>query len=430
MHPPPSMRTLCSSAPLFVLALLLSACLTTQRRTPSVPGVEPPAGLDEEVAQARALLSRLAEQAVGLSVAVAREGRIVWSEAYGYRELEGRHAATPTTLFRLYSLSKPMTAVAAARLLEQGRLDANAPVQRYVPEFPDKGVPITPMHLATHTSGIRHYANEAEARSRRHCSSVADALEIFADDPLVHPPGTRETYSSWGYVLLSAVLEGATGHRYEDAMADLVFEPLGLNSPVIDDPDQNVPGRARFYHESIPGHFTPAEEVDNTCKWGAGAWLGTAEDVARFGLALADGPLLRPETRQLFLRGQSVYRAQGVGTGGAAFLVVDDETKLSVGLLSNAIGETLGPALQHAAGRLHEIFTERSSHGSMTASASPGSSTSSEEAGGHNLTEIEDMPWGERMFYALDPLGSRLSFVDDRTVFTVPARLHRPSGDV
>lgn len=356
MNLSPSIRPRRLAVPLVVSSLLFVACATTPNRNPSVPGVEPPSALDEEVARARAILSRLAEQAVGLSVAVAREGRIVWSEAYGYRELEAGQAAAPTTVFRLYSLSKPMTAVAAARLLEQGRLDANAPVQRYVPEFPDKRAPITPMQLATHMSGIRHYANEAEARSGRHCSSVADALEIFDDDPLVHSPGTNETYSSWGYVLLSAVLEGATGERYEQAMADLVFQPLGLSSPLIDDPGQYLPARARFYQEAAPSTFAPAEEVDNTCKWGAGAWLGTAEDVARFGLALVDEPLLQPQTRQLFLRGRSVYRAQGVGVGGAAFLVVDDERNLSIGLLSNAIGETLGPALQTAVNRLHEIF--------------------------------------------------------------------------
>lgn len=344
------------AASLVIVSVLLVACATTRSRSASVPGVEPPAALDEVVREARATLSLLAEQAAGLSVAVALDGQIVWSEAYGYRDVEGRQAATPMTLFRLYSLSKPMTAAAAARLLEQGRLDANAPVQSYVSAFPDKGTPITPMQLAMHTSGIRHYADEAEARSTQHCTSVADALAIFSNDPLEHAPGTQETYSSWGYVLLSAVLEGAASEEYERVVTGLVFQPLGMNSPAIDDPRRQLPTRSRFYQESAPGTFVPADEVDNTCKWGAGAWLATAEDVARFGLALVDGSLLQPQTRQLFLRGQSVYRAQGIGAGGAAFLVVDEERKLSIALLSNAIGDALGPALQSGASRLYAIF--------------------------------------------------------------------------
>lgn len=193
MSGPPSDRPIRVAVPFVMLIVVLVACATTQNRSPSVSGVEPPAALDESVAQARAVLSLLAEQGVGLSLAVARDGRIVWSEAFGYRDLERRQAATPATVFRIYSVSKPMTAVAAARLLEQGRLDPNAPVRRYVPEFPDKGTPITAMQLATHTSGIRHYENEGEARSREHCSSVDEALEILADDPLVHPPGASET---------------------------------------------------------------------------------------------------------------------------------------------------------------------------------------------------------------------------------------------
>jgi CubicO group peptidase (beta-lactamase class C family) len=88
--------------------------------------------------------------------------------------------------------------------MEQRKLDPAAPIQRYVPGFPDKGAPITALQLAEHTSGIRHYAGDDEARSQRHCADVTAAMEIFADDPLVHAPGRRETYSSWGYVLLSA----------------------------------------------------------------------------------------------------------------------------------------------------------------------------------------------------------------------------------
>lgn len=339
------------------LGLLLGGCAATSDRRPSTAGVEPPAAFHDATAQAREVLEPLAEQAVGISVAIAHEGRVVWSEAYGYSNLEQRTPATPATRFRLYSISKPLTAAATAQLMEEGRLDAEAAVQHYVPGFPEKDAPITPMQLATHTSGIRHYADEAEAQSQRHCGSVSEALEIFADDPLVHAPGEGQTYSSWGYVLLSAVLERAFEQPYEQAMDVLVFEPAGLRSFRIDDPEQDVPDRANFYRETRPGTFSPAEAVDNTCKWGAGAWLGTAEEVAQFGLRLVDETFLSPRTQQLFLRGQPTYSAQGVGLGGTALLVVDDAQDLSIALLSNASGATLGPALQEALGRLHALFS-------------------------------------------------------------------------
>lgn len=334
--------------------LLASGMLT------AAPGARPPGSEDWQASARRAdaLLRDVADGAVGLSAAVVRADGTAWTHAYGPADVASGRPVDPETRMRLYSVAKPMTAVAAARLMERGLLDPAAPIQRYVPDFPDKGAPITAMQLAEHTSGIRHYANDGEAHGLRHCDTVDEALEIFAGDPLVHAPGERETYSSWGYVLLSAVLEGAAGRPYPELMHELVFDPLGLDSPAIDDPREEVPDRASFYRETEPGTFVAAEPVDNTCKWGAGAWLGTAEDVARFGLGMVDGTLLQPRTEQMFLRGQPVYRAQGWSAGAMAFLVADDEHQLAVALLSNAIGETLGPTLQRAVARIHEIFID------------------------------------------------------------------------
>lgn len=335
------------------LTITLLACLAS---VPPVPALGGPR--QDAAAAADALLRELAPGAVGLSVAVVADGRVVWTGAYGPADRERGVPVTSDTRMRIYSISKPMTAVAIARLLERGRLDPEASIQSWVPAFPDKGAKITPMQLATHTAGIRHYADDAEARSSRHCDSVEEALPIFASDPLVHAPGEGQTYSSWGYVLLSAVLEGAAGVPYERAMRELVFEPAGLDSLAIDDPTVEVPRRAAFYQEAGPGEFMPAEPVDNTCKWGAGAWLATAEDVARFGGAMFDGTLLAARTQQMFLRGESTYEANGWSAGAMAFLRVDAERGVAVALLSNAIGEHVGPDLQGAVARIHELFLE------------------------------------------------------------------------
>lgn len=307
------------------------------------------------VDSARSLLRDAASKGVGLSAAVMLDGELVWLEGAGYADLESRAPVDPrTTRFRIYSVTKPMTAAAAARLMEQGRLDPSAPVQRWVPSFPSAGETLTPMHLATHTSGIRHYA-AGEADRDRHCESVEDALAFFRDDPLVHPPGEGETYSSWGFVLLSAVLEGAAESSYPRAMEEWVFEPAGMSRTVVDDPTRAVEGRATFYDER-DGRAAPATPVDNTCKWGAGAYLSTGGDVARFGAAMLDDAFLSRPSLELFMRGEDVYRAQGVGAGGAAFLVVDRGASLSVAVLTNAVGVTAGPAAQEAAAGIHALF--------------------------------------------------------------------------
>lgn len=341
---------------ILVLALGAVAACGGPGRTPVAVVVQAEGSLLAPVGQARAALRPAIDHAVGLSVAVAQRGRIIWSEAYGYQDLAARAPATPATTFRLYSLAKPMTAVAAARLVERGQLDLQAPVQRYLPDFPDKGTPITTMHLGQHTSGIRHYRDDAEARSRRHCRTVSEAVALFRDDPLVHAPGAGETYSSWGYVLLSALVETIAGQTYPDAMGTLVFAPLAITSLAMDDPTRELPARSKFY-EALGDDFAEAEPVDNTCKWGAGGWVGSAEDVARFGLSLVEGTLLQPPTRQLLRANQAVYRAQGWSTGGMAFLIVDDSHDLSIVILSNTAGEAVGTALQRAMGEIHAIFT-------------------------------------------------------------------------
>ena len=308
---------------------------------------------------ARAALRATARAGVGIGVAVIRAGEAVWVEGIGWADRQAGIAVDPTgTRFRIYSVAKPMTAVAAARLMERGALDPSAPVRSYVPAFPAHAAPITAMQLATHRSGIRHYADTSEANSTRHCEAVADALPIFADDPLVHEPGEAESYSSWGYVLLSAVVAATADTGFVPAMERLVFDPAAMQQIVLDDPTVSIPGRATFYREH-DGAIEPAPVVDNTCKWGAGGFVASPYDVARFGAAMLDDTLLAPRSLSLFFRGSDVYRAQGVGTGGAAFLVVDRSNDLVVALAVNTVGERAGPAARHAFNAIHRLFAAR-----------------------------------------------------------------------
>jgi len=146
----------------------------------------------------------------GASVTVLRNGREIWTEGLGIADIENRVAVTPLTKFRIGSVSKPITAVAMAALVEDGKLDLDAPIQRYVPGYPDKGTPITARELAGHLAGIRHYRGD-EFLSNRHYANVTEPLAIFANDTLLSRPGEKYNYSTYGFVVLSAVIGlGAT----------------------------------------------------------------------------------------------------------------------------------------------------------------------------------------------------------------------------
>lgn len=168
----------------------------------------------DAIEQGRRALRTLMEMSgvPGMSVAVGVHGNIVWSEGFGYADLEQRAPVTPLTRFRIASVSKVITAAAVARLHELGRLDLDAPVQRYVPAFPDKGHVLTTRQLTGQLGGIRHYDAKDFAEGRnidfKHYSTTLDALAIFKDDPLIAAPGTRYNYSTFGYTLVGA---GKTG---------------------------------------------------------------------------------------------------------------------------------------------------------------------------------------------------------------------------
>lgn len=274
--------------------------------------------------EASRMVSEFAESggAPGLSVSVGWCDRIIWSKGFGFADIEQQVRADPaTTKFRVGSVAKPMTALALVTLVTQGRIDVDADVRRYVPNFPQKAHDFSVRQLAGHLAGIRHYADD-EAYSRKHYSSVVESLGIFKDDPLIAAPGSEWKYSSYGYNLLSAVIERAADKPFLDYMAESVFVPLGMTATVPDRLLEVVPRRGRYYVRR-DGKFFNEPEVDNSNKWASGGILSTTDDLARFGLAHMNDRLVSPEMRTLLWTEQKT--AAGVGTGyGIGWRIVDD----------------------------------------------------------------------------------------------------------
>ncbi len=243
----------------------------------------------------------------GMAVAVFADGALVWSEGFGLADIEQQVPVTRHTRFRLASVSKLFAVAAAARLADAGALDLDAPVQQYVSDFPTHlGPPVTARLLAGQLGGVRHYRGSDFAGTRNIDRTVfrntGAALAIFRDDSLVSPPGSRYHYSTFGYTLLGAAIEGAAGEEYPVALARLVLAPLGLTSTLPDRWDAIVPNRTRFYAAAGPeGVPVNAEAVLATYKWAGGGMLSTAEEVARFGAAhLRPGFLSEGALQQLF----------------------------------------------------------------------------------------------------------------------------------
>jgi CubicO group peptidase (beta-lactamase class C family) len=233
----------------------------------------------------------------GLSVAVVLGNELRWSSGFGMADLENNVPAKATTVYRLGSISKPVTAAAVLQLVERGELDLDAPVQKYCAAFPEKNWPVTTRQLLSHLGGIRHYKSEGEFASTRHYSKLTETLDIFKDDSLLHEPGTKYSYSTYGYNLLGCVVEGASGQSFVAYLSENVFKPAGTTAMRDDDVYAIIPNRAQGYQRARSGELRNSGLADTSIKIPGGGLVSTVEDLARFAIAMQTGRLVSKETR-------------------------------------------------------------------------------------------------------------------------------------
>jgi serine beta-lactamase-like protein LACTB, mitochondrial len=240
----------------------------------------------------------------GLSVAVVEDHHLVWSKGFGVANLEDNVPATSQTLYRLASVSKPLTATAAMQLWERGKLDLDAPIQKYCPAFPPKPQTITTRELLGHLGGIRHFKSDSPddpeiGNTKYFDDPIAAGIKFFADDPLVAPPGSHFHYSTYGYTLVGCVIEGASGQKYVDYMRENIFLPARMSSVQVDDHYTIIPHRTGFYGKLNSGAVVNAAPVDSSYRIPGGGWLSSAEDMGRFEVAILDDHLIKSSTRDI-----------------------------------------------------------------------------------------------------------------------------------
>jgi serine beta-lactamase-like protein LACTB len=259
----------------------------------------------EKRAQIESAISKFmsANSVPGLSAAVVEGGEAVWSQGFGMADLENFVPATSRTLYRLGSVSKPLTATASMQLWERGKLDLDAPVQKYCPAFPQKQWPVTTREVLGHLAGIRHYHHDAtqddpEIGNVKHFDDpIAAGLKFFADEPLLFQPGTKFNYSTHGYTLVGCVIEGASGEKYVDYMREDIFGPAGMAATQADDHYTVIPYRTRFYSKDKAGRVINADFLDSSYKIPGGGLISSADDMARFEVAILNDRLIQRGTR-------------------------------------------------------------------------------------------------------------------------------------
>ena len=245
-----------------------------------------------------------ADKVVGLAIGIIENGQIEYVKGYGLADREKSELVTTDTMFRWASCTKPLAAIAALQLAEQAQLDLDADVRRYVPEFPDQQVKITARHLLCHQSGIPHYSNGTIVPTQRTYDTPHPfldpvvSLDHFKESPLLFSPRQRYSYSSYGYLLLSAQIARAGKEPFAAQIAKRIAKPLGMTSLQPDHPWIDIPHRAAGY-VLRKDEVERSTDTDQSWKWGAGGYISNVGDFARFAKGLLTHRVVGPSTERL-----------------------------------------------------------------------------------------------------------------------------------
>jgi serine beta-lactamase-like protein LACTB, mitochondrial len=323
---------------LVVLTAMVSACppvAVAQSAPPAVAATPTLLSSTAAAAVDAAIEQRMCEDGtVGLAVGIIRDGQIVYLKGYGQADRDAGVPVTTDTMFRWASISKPLTAIAALQLAEQEKLDLDADVRKYVPEFPDPGATITPRQLLCHQGGIVHYRNgEVVGAAQQYTDpfpyrDVVVALDTFCHSPLVNPPGEKYSYTTHGFMLLSAVVQRAGDQPFDEQVRERICRPLGMSTLQPDYQWVDIPRRTRGYRR-VEQRIEGSIDDDVSWKLGGGGYISTIEDLCRFALGLIDGKLVSEQTEAAMWMAQATSGGEPTGYG-LGFRVEEQDGTLKV----------------------------------------------------------------------------------------------------
>ncbi|HCY77834.1 MAG TPA: hypothetical protein DHV28_18145 [Ignavibacteriales bacterium] len=299
-----------------------------------------------------------------ISAGILEKGEITWFKSEGKADLENNVSVSNSSLYRIASISKPITAVAILHLWERGLVSLDTDARTYIPNFPVKKYKFTIRQLLNHTSGIRNY-KEGEFDSKKYYPTIEEAIKLFAYDSLNFEPGTKYEYTSLGYNLLAAIVEKVTKSTFENYISENIFLPAGMKSTVIDKQREVIVNRVRGYEKNELRKIVNAPLADLSVKVAGGGLLSTNKDLLLFAKALIDYKLLKQTTFNMMIRKSKLKSGRdidyglgftltfandsllyishnGAGTGFSSMLLIDPKQKIASVHLINIRDRNLG----------------------------------------------------------------------------------------
>jgi serine beta-lactamase-like protein LACTB, mitochondrial len=278
-----------------------------------------------------------AQHIVGISVALVKDGRILETRHFGWEDRDNEIRTSDATMYRWASISKPLTAIVAMQLWEQGRMDLDGDVREYIPQFPEQaGQIITSRQLLCHQGCIVHYTNGAVIPTPRpdldgRYIDIIDALDTFKASPLVCEPGASYSYTTHGYILLGAAVQRAGEQPYPEQVRERIILPLGMSTLRPDYQWEEISNRTIGYRRARPPRggadgmaedgqaaevrMIPSTNTDVSWKLAGGGWISNVTDLALLSVGMLSHQLVKPETREQVWMRQSTAGGEETAYG-------------------------------------------------------------------------------------------------------------------
>jgi CubicO group peptidase (beta-lactamase class C family) len=249
----------------------------------------------------------------GMQICVSKKNKTIWNASFGYSDVYNKIPVTDATKFRINSVSKSITSLALLKLVDENKLHLDSPIQKYIPTFPAKKYPITTRQLAAHMAGFRDYDenNLDDYIRHKHYDNAIQALEVFEHDTLLFKPGTRFSYSTFGWNLIGALIESISKEAYLDYMQQNIFQPLKLVHTCGDNVKVNISNRSKFYDAA--GEENDLGDV--SYKYAGGGLLSTATDLVQFGNEILYGKHISSGLKETLFQTQRTSDGKETGYG-------------------------------------------------------------------------------------------------------------------
>jgi len=252
----------------------------------------------------------------GMSVAIARNGEILFARAYGQADVEMSVEASTETVYHIGSLTKQFTAAIIMRLAEKGQISLHDLITKYLPDYPVQGHQVTIRHLLNHTAGIKDISakNEAEFGQFRLDLSYEALVNWFCKRPFAFSPGEKFDYNNLGYILLGEIIYKVTGLPYAEYVEKELLQPLGLDNTWYADPLRIIPNRAKGY-EIKNGKLVNVPYISPKLAGAAGALCSTIDDLIRWTFLLHGGQVVSQESLQQMTAPTVLANGDTIGYG-------------------------------------------------------------------------------------------------------------------